>query len=67
MADDTLLGQVVEEFTQRVREGKLPDIEGYALRHPELAGRIRELFPTLVFLEGMAGTGNSPASKGQPG
>ena len=29
MTDDSLLGQLAEEFTHRVREGKLPDIEEY--------------------------------------
>jgi hypothetical protein len=54
MNDDLLLGQLAEEFTHRMREGKLPDVEEYASRYPELAGRIRELFPTLMLLEGMA-------------
>ena len=58
MNEDSLLGQLVEEFTRRVREGKLPDIEEYAKRYPELSGRIRELFPTLMLLEGMAGESN---------
>ena len=54
MPDDTLLAQLADEFTQEVRQGKLPDIEEYALKYPDLAGRIRELFPTLLLLEGMA-------------
>ncbi len=75
MPDDSLLGGLAEEFTRRVREGKLPEIEAYARRYPELAGRIRELFPTLMLLEGMAATtdgavtGASPsvlATGGQP-
>jgi len=45
--------QLAEEFTQRVRKGKLPEIEEYAGRYPELAGRIRELFSTLMLLEGL--------------
>jgi eukaryotic-like serine/threonine-protein kinase len=51
MADDSLLGQLAEEFTQKVREGAHPEIEEFARSHPELADRIRELFPTLIFLE----------------
>jgi hypothetical protein len=66
MTDDSLLDQLVEEFTQRVREGKLPDIEEYASRYPELAGRIRELFPTLMLLEGMAAAGGSAAAETMP-
>jgi eukaryotic-like serine/threonine-protein kinase len=55
MNDDSLLGQLAEDFIRRVREGKLPDLEEYANSYPDLAGRIRELFPTLMLLEGMAG------------
>jgi serine/threonine protein kinase len=66
MTDDSLLGQLAEEFTRRVREGKLPDIEEYASRYPALAGRIRELFPTLMLLEGMAATSDSAAAEALP-
>jgi hypothetical protein len=52
MTDDSLLGQLAEEFTQRVRGGKPPDIEDYARSHPELAGRVRELFPALMLRAG---------------
>jgi serine/threonine protein kinase/WD40 repeat protein len=56
MADHSLLlGQLVEDFTARVRAGQLPDLEDYARRYPDLAERIRALFPTLLLLEGMAG------------
>ena len=55
MRDDSLiLGQLAEEFTARVRQRQMPDIEDYAGRHPELAERIRALFPTLLLLEGLA-------------
>jgi WD40 repeat protein len=55
VADNSLvLGQLAEEFTRRVRAGQLPDIDDYAHQHPDLAERIRALFPTLLFLEGMA-------------
>jgi serine/threonine protein kinase len=60
MTDDSLLDQLAEEFTQRVREGKPPDVEEFANRYPQLAGRIRELFPTLMLLEGLAA--GSPAT-----
>ena len=58
MSDDSLIGQLADEFILEVHQGKLPDIEEYALKHPELAERIRELFPTLLLLEGMADTGD---------
>jgi eukaryotic-like serine/threonine-protein kinase len=66
MNEDSLLGQLAEDFTQRVREGKLPDIEEYANLYPELAGRIRELFPTLMLLEGMAGNSNPSVAETTP-
>jgi serine/threonine protein kinase len=59
MTDDSLLGQLADEFTRGAREGKLPDVEEYARRYPELADRIRQLFPTLMLLEGMAAIGDS--------
>jgi serine/threonine protein kinase len=66
MTDDSLLGQLAEEFTHRVREGKLLDIEEYANQYPELAVRIRALFPTLMLLEGMAGADSSAAAEAMP-
>jgi serine/threonine protein kinase len=56
MKDDSLLAKLAEDFTARVRQGESPDIEAYALRYPQVAGRIRELFPTLLLLEGAAKT-----------
>ncbi len=66
MGDDSVLGQLAEEFTRKVREGTFPDIEEYAGRYPTLACRIRELFPTLMLLEGMAATGDSAAAEALP-
>ncbi len=64
MNDPTVkLGQLAEEFTARLRKGEQPDIAEYASAHPELAERINELFPTLLFLEGMAGS----AAESAPG
>ena len=54
MPDDSLLGQLADEFIHEVKKGKLPDIETYALKHPELAEHIREFFPTLLLLVGNA-------------
>ena len=46
------LDPVVEDFLGRRRCGESPSAEEYARRHPELAERIRVLFPTLLLLEG---------------
>src|SRR5262245_42732630 len=56
------LGQLAEEFSARLRAGETPTIEEYAARYPHLAHRIRELFPTLLLLQGMAVTGGPPAN-----
>jgi eukaryotic-like serine/threonine-protein kinase len=57
--DSAILGQLVEEYTARLRQGERPEIEEYARRQPALAERIRQLFPTLMLLEGLAGGGTS--------
>jgi WD40 repeat protein len=63
-ADDlSLLGALAEQFSERIRQGQAPGVEEYAQQHPELAARIRELFPTLLLLEGIAG----PAPAGLAG
>jgi serine/threonine protein kinase/WD40 repeat protein len=65
MAEESVrLGELAEEFTARVRAGQLPEVEDYARRHPDLAGRIRELFPALLLLEGMAGA--APPAEERP-
>ncbi len=64
--DSAVLGQLAEEFSARVRQGQMPDPEEYAGRHPDLAERIRALFPTLMLLEGMAGGGGLPAAPRPP-
>ena len=66
MPDDSLLGQLAEKFTREFSEGKLPDVEEYARKYPELAVRIRELFPTLMLLEGMAATSDSAVAEALP-
>ncbi|GJM26977.1 MAG: hypothetical protein DHS20C16_33920 [Phycisphaerae bacterium] len=39
------------EFTDRCRRGESPSIEEYARQHPELAEKIRELFPWIANIE----------------
>ncbi|MBN1571307.1 MAG: hypothetical protein JXA73_25960 [Acidobacteria bacterium] len=41
MTDDSLLGQLAEEFTQKVRAGKLPDEEETLILRPEPGGEER--------------------------
>jgi eukaryotic-like serine/threonine-protein kinase len=42
---------VAEEFAERFRRGERPTIAEYAVRHPEFADEIRELFPALIMIE----------------
>jgi eukaryotic-like serine/threonine-protein kinase len=45
------LDRLAAEFAARYRRGERPTLEEYALRHPELAEEIRDLFPAMVGLE----------------
>jgi WD40 repeat protein len=58
------LDAIVEDFLDRRRAGEAPSTEEYTRRYPELAERIRALFPTLLLLEG-APTPQAP-STGSP-
>jgi serine/threonine protein kinase len=46
-AVDVLVGQVADEFTQRLNRGERPTVEEYAERHPEIANLLREVLPAL--------------------
>ena len=71
MSDDSLLAQLAEEYTRELRAGRQRAIEEYTRKHPELAERIQELFPTLMMLEGMAASRKAAkevsSSRGVPG
>jgi serine/threonine protein kinase/regulator of sirC expression with transglutaminase-like and TPR domain len=45
------LEALAEDFVRRLRAGERPPITEYTERHPQLAERIRGLFPTLIMLE----------------
>jgi WD40 repeat protein len=64
------LDALVEDFLGRRRRGESPSPEDYAGRYPELAGRIRALFPTLLLLErppgSLASTLPAAADAGEP-
>jgi serine/threonine-protein kinase len=48
---DDRVGELAESFLERHRQGERPTIEEYAARYPELASRIRAVFPTLRLVE----------------
>ena len=45
--------QLAEEFLERYRQGEHPTLAEYAEAYPVWAERIRELFPTMLLLEGV--------------
>jgi WD40 repeat protein/serine/threonine protein kinase len=60
------LNALAEEFLTRYRRGERPALSEYAAQHPELAERIRELFPTLILME-QCGPPSVEAPALQPG
>ena len=51
LSGSDLLNELAHEFAERYRRGERPPLNEYTDRYPELAGEIRELFPTLVMME----------------
>jgi serine/threonine protein kinase len=47
---EALVGQVADEFTQRLNRGERPSIEEYVEKHPEIAELLREVLPALGLL-----------------
>lgn len=47
---DALVGQVADEFTQRLNRGERPTVEEYVARYPEIADVLRQVLPTVAFL-----------------
>jgi serine/threonine protein kinase/WD40 repeat protein len=48
--DESLVGLIADEFTERLQRGEQPDIEEYVRRYPELAALLREALPALQAL-----------------
>jgi len=63
------LDAVVESFLRRYRDGERPSLVEYTDRHPELADRIREVFPALVMIEEIGSVGGvlAPPAPDRPG
>ncbi len=56
-----LLNRLSEDFIHRLRNDEHPSADEYTTAHPELADRIRRLFPALVAVE-QAGSAACPGS-----
>jgi tetratricopeptide (TPR) repeat protein len=46
-----LMGEIVDEFLDRLRQGESPDVEAYARQYPQLATIVRELLCSLQVLQ----------------
>src|SRR5262249_61861922 len=57
-----LLAGLADEFAERFRRGERPALTEYADRYPELADRIRDLFPALVAMEQFGSVGGATGS-----
>jgi serine/threonine protein kinase/Flp pilus assembly protein TadD len=59
LSDESLVGRIADEFTERVQRGERPDVEEYARRHPRVADLVRQVLPVLQVI--------APASETAPG
>lgn len=50
LSAESLMGQVVDEFLERMARGEQPEVEEYARRHPALAVILRQMLPALQLL-----------------
>ena len=55
--------ELAEEFLEKHRRGERPSLEEYVARYPELADRIREVFPVMAMMESIALVEGSPAAE----
>src|SRR6266478_947558 len=68
---DALMGEIVDDFLERLGRNETPDIEDYAQRYPNLATVLRQMLPTLQLVHG-SGAGQRlarllPADATDPG
>ena len=47
---DEVIGELAEEYSQRLRNGEKPDVEEYARRHPDVADAVRQILPALEIM-----------------
>jgi serine/threonine protein kinase/WD40 repeat protein len=63
LSAEDLVGQVADEFLDRLDRGERPDVEEYAGRHPAFATVLRDVLGTLQL---MRAAGSEPAPAGPP-
>jgi serine/threonine protein kinase len=67
VSTEALVGQVADEFTQRLQRGEQPDVEAYARRHPEIADLLRGVLSALQLLRPPAEAVPSGPAPGEAG
>jgi serine/threonine protein kinase len=60
--DESLVGRIADEFTERLNRGENPDVEEYAQRYPELADVLRQALPALQAIRPLS-SGLAPAGE----
>ena len=51
---EALVGQIADEFTERLNNDERPEIEEYTQRYPEIATVLRQVLPALQVMGGAA-------------
>jgi serine/threonine protein kinase len=64
VVDESLVGRIADEFTERLNRGENPDVEKYSQRYPELADVLRQALPALQAIRHFS-SGLTPS--GEPG
>ena len=69
-SSDSLLAEIVEEFTNRVQAGEAAAIDEYIQKYPEYAERLRQLLPALALLDELgrslsSSPGRAPTASGE--
>jgi hypothetical protein len=68
---EALMGEIVDDFLERMGRGGRPDIEEYARRYPDLATILRQMLPALQVMHLSAASGprapEGPAMEIEPG
>jgi eukaryotic-like serine/threonine-protein kinase len=62
-SDPDPLVRLAEDFAERLRRGEHPSLTEYTQRFPELADRIRDLFPALFVIEKFGSVDGPPAPR----
>jgi serine/threonine protein kinase/Tfp pilus assembly protein PilF len=63
------VGQVADEFTERLHRGEQPDVEDYARRYPAIADLLRQVLPALQVMGPLTGEpylGHDPSAAQPP-